>query len=237
MKLICFFIFSLSFLYASPIVITDNYIGGITSHKQDVGKDVIGSKQYDITKATVDIFESDIVIQIYADYFKHSIADEIGDLFLSVDGYKPGDDNDDYLSGEEWEYVLRVEKGSETYGDLTLYKISDKERDIIITNEIAHDKRYRMNQELFVDTKHAQLIDKVGTWSLETNYVQFSFDISQINFETLGFHWTMENGRDVIEASFSKQVAVPEPPTVLLFLTGICLMIVVGYSRKVNLRS
>lgn len=134
--------------------------------------DLIGSVgEYEVSSMEVNTSSSELTFRIYSTFFDNIGTNpssngngvELGDLFLSSDGWSPftaGTNNqyDNSLNGEEWEYGLALDShdGSTTSGSLSLYEINntgDNATDnILLVDDIHNDGNRRYGQEVQVDT-------------------------------------------------------------------------------------
>lgn len=223
--------------------ITDGYIGGVPTLKKDIGKDVfVGTEnKFNITKAT-SVIAPTAIISIYTSYVNNIGANktQLGDLFLSTDGWRPsgtsGYASDTGTFGETWEYGLVLNNRTATMGSLSLYKINNQDADILFSDEVYSGQR-RTGQEVLVNTATAQSLGTIGTWSTDKSlgFISFSFDYestikNMVVGRDIGMHWTTTNANDVIEGSM---MSVPAPETYLIFLTGAIALASFGLTRKV----
>jgi len=235
-------------LHAAPVVIEDTYIGGdpILEYKngrqvENVSydnQDVIGS-EYDITAMSVDIDDPNFTVNITSTYFNGHVGQygiELGDLFISTDGYNPNPDSelDQLGNGEIWEYGVVLDNHLGTGGDLSLYSIDPTGYyDQIVTSHVYVDEwsgwYYRSNQEVQVNTDNAQLVGSIGTWGISGNTLSFNMNNDFISgANEIGLHWTMTCGNDVIEGSVTQNV--PEPGMVSLI--GFSLLSFAVFKRR-----
>jgi len=194
-------------------VINDDYIGA------GLKKDSYG---YDIQNAEYSVIDNISTLKIN---FKGYI-DELGDLFISADGWNPyGDSNfidDNHFTGESWEYGLVLEDT----GSIRLYELTGEESFILTS-----DKQSRIGHEILVNKDNAIDLGQVGQWNTDKNFVQFVFDHSQVEIigDGIGFHWSDQSGKDVIEG-FVTDVAVPEPSFYVLIVCGMIVLFVFKYT-------
>lgn len=161
---------------------------------------------------------------------------------------------DNYTTGEDWEFVIKLENILSTTnrtvfpaGEANLYKVSDDAeyvdpnisapsgtKSTILGGTIKTDQEVSY---LPVDQKSLQK----GFWEFVDSDANSEFDtllismmlsdevMSKLGSDTLGMHWTMECGNDIIEGGYSPE-PVPEPATMVLFGAG--LMGIAALSRR-----
>ena len=239
-----------SMAYATSWTIADNYIGADPNGTGWDGKDVIGENDlFGVDRMKIDLTGNLLTIDIYSYYFDNigQYETSLGDLFISTDGWKPYGDapyvNDNSTNGEVWEYAFHIEtdaEGQPTGG--ALYDIQGAQDDIKLSYA-PNGYIYRVGQEAYMNANG--LNTKVANGSVKIvdvpdsglDYLSISFDISALSIEaeSLGLHWGMSCGNDVIEGAFEHGYVpdsgtVPEPSTV--FLLGLGLIGVLGVGRK-----
>ncbi len=240
------------------VTIDDNYMGA--GYSGDVyGR--IGI--YDIDRMDVNFSGSTMEVKIFSDFFwflnqqnasssssncaphnncgggGHGISWNLGDLFLSSNGWNPFGNapyaNDDHSNGEVWEYavVLDSHDASTTSGNLALYQI-DQSRIVLSAGAAT-----RPGHEVLYDNSGLAWVNS-GTWEFtfvngnnhsETapddvyDYMTMSFDIAGTNLTSsgTGLHWAETCANDVIEGPGSSPV--PIPPSALLLFPGLALLI------------
>jgi len=206
---------------AAPIVIQDTYIGGTaTNHNYD-GLDIIGDAAlFDVSRMEVSFLPANtMTIDIYSRYFDNigDYGTQLGDLFLSTNGYQG--------EGEQWEYALKLDNylpdiATTTSGSTALYSVQTAN---IITSSAPGNYIYRSGQEVqYNPTGQSALA--TGSWSLNNiggsdtdDFLRFTFAYDFGDVSTYGLHWGMTCGNDVIEGA----APVPEPSAMLLFGTGL----------------
>ncbi len=225
-------------VYAETIV--DRYVGA-TPTKNYGPWDVIGNSDYfDISKVSVTANEEFYFFDIYTAFADDvGVKDvELGDLFISTDGWKPFGNAtyklDDASNGETWEYALVIDNHlSKTGGTWNLYSV-----DSAITMAYHHSGSFRENQEVLYNAAGQQSLAS-GNWSLSDDYLRFMIDYDLLNGGVLaltnsadnyGFHWSMTCGNDVIEGSFKP---VPEPATMFLLGSGLVGLGVIKRKKKI----
>ena len=230
---------------AQAVVIADNYIGAgddpLTAF--GFGRDVLGGAIYEVYGMEV-TFDGPLVSVIINTDFIETHADNYGgflpgDLFISTDGWSPFGaspyDYDDASNGEDWEYVYDTSEG------VVVSLLADSSAVIDIIDDDPDCCRH--GQERLVEW--ADQDDVTGaavSYSgplLATSGIggvydySYIFDYSLLGVEagdTLGFHWVMTCGNDVIEgAALVPGVSVPEPGTMILLAMGV---VALGVSRR-----
>ncbi len=224
---------------ASALTIADDYIGADPSGTGWDGRDVIGAKDlFDISRMEVDLVGDRIVVDIYSAYLDNigECGTELGDLFVSIDGWDPvlSTELDGFYSGgEDWEFVVALDDHRDTSGTARLYPLDQTVygSDILLSDDLM-DPRYifREGQEVQYGGPADGWLT-AGDWSVMGDFLRISVDAMGVgwNFSdlhTLGLHYTMTCGNDVIEGA----VPNPEPGTVLLLGAG--LLGLAGLRRK-----
>ncbi len=204
---------------AAPIVIPDDYIGETPTDSAYKDSDIIGEPKYfDVSKMEVSFFaDNTLRVDIYSRYFNNigMYGTQLGDLFLSTNGYQ-GED-------ERWEYALKLDNylpKNTTTGNISLYTVIDGN----IRYSFARGT-YRQGQEVQYNPIGQTTPLATGSWSLNNiggsdtdDFLRFTIAYRDFgNVSTYGLHWGMTCGNDVIEGA----APVPEPSAMLLFGTGL----------------
>jgi hypothetical protein len=191
--------------------------------------DVIGyDSDFSVTNLTATQAGGITTVDLTGPYFTTSYATgafpygNIGDLYISSTGWKvnsPADHAraDTFDANEGWNYVV-------SFGQIKVYSLDfDK---ITWSGDEDYWSWYRTDQAY----RGGYGSELPGVVSIEFNYtlgyLRFTFpDIGDV--ETMGFHWTMACGNDVVEGGGTP---APEPATMLLVGSG--LLGLAGYGRK-----
>lgn len=204
---------------AAPIVIQDTYIGGTPTHSFWVGKDIVGDAAlFDVSRMEVSFLSANtMTIDIYSRYFNNigTYGTQLGDLFLSTNGYQ-GD-------GEQWEYALKLDSylPTTTSGAIALYNVQTAN---IVNSSALPGYIYRAGQEVQYNPANQTAL-ATGSWNLfniggssdTDDFLRFTFAYDFGDVSTYGLHWGMTCGNDVVEGT----APVPEPSAMLLFGTGL----------------
>lgn len=226
---------------AAPIVINDNYWGG-----NDNGHgDVIGSSaNFNISRMEVTQTGSAFAFDIYTgfagksgslftNYTEGNTGILYGDMFLSSswDPYGSAAESYKYDSasnGTLWEYGLVFsDRESNTGGTISLYRLNgtNLENALLSDDLMKGNAVWRNGQEVMVNTESAttDYMGDIGFWSVGAGKVSLNVDLSMtslLSSSTMGFHWDMTCGNDVIEGQFDV-VSVSEPGTLGLLFFGL----------------
>ena len=177
---------------------------------------------------------------------------QMGDLFISTDGLVDNDSGEatltDYFNSSEtkavdyttWEYGVQLgtylneneslSNQQSQVGDL--HQITDANSQIGLSYLDKEWSVYRSQQEVSLNFAHdANSTD--ASWYIDTTGANNFLSITINNFtslfgiyETLGFHWTMTCGNDVMEFEWTNVTPIPEPQTVAIYgvlAMGACL--------------
>ena len=216
--------------YAYSFSITDNYVGG-----NDHGyNDVIGDYRFKVHGMDVTIDDDYLMtVDIRTNYVNHigAYGTELGDLFISINGWNPygsaanGYKYDNSANGEKWEYAFDVSEGK-------LFDISAAQGSIRTSDQVygpGHSGYiYRNGQEVQIDSTGLTALT-TGTVGMDSDSLTLSFSIADmvagLDTFTLGFHWGMTCGNDVIEGAIDPITnttnPVPEPGTLILLGGGL----------------
>ena len=230
---------------AFALTITDKYIGADPSRNYN-HVDVIGAESlFDIFGMEVNLIGTQLVVDIHSNYFNGHVGalhTGLGDLFISDNGWNPYSQfpGDNYVSdnsdnGETWEYVIALDVvDSKNVARLySLKGLTDEEyaERILLSNEVKDPSWYiyRERQEVLYGGPEDAYI-RTGEWGINGEFLNISINTEALGWDlsTLGFHYGMTCGNDVIEGSAAP---APEPATVFLFGAGLIAMAVVGRKK------
>lgn len=220
---------------ATPITITDTYIGASPTHPSWYGKDIIGDPNYfDVSRMEVGFSGNQMIVTVYSSYFDNigQYGTQLGDLFISTNGYHPhtptADDN--YLNGEKWEYVVALDNHLGTSGTTSLYALNGT-GDIRLSSAPS-GYIYRAQQEVQYKGTGSSL--GAGSWFVNPTQGYLTITMLMLdgwnNIPEFGFHWTMTCANDVIEGGVSP-APVPEPGTMFLLGSGLVAIAALGRKR------
>lgn len=222
-------------VWATPYTIADNYIGAAPTSASYVGKDRIGNAaDFEIYGMNVTFGASTIQIDINSTYFDDASAGiygtDFGDLFISDNGYHPSVSDstlDSAANGESWEYAVILRAGS-----ASIYAVNQD--NILLSDDFFGSTPgivYRSDQEVAYNAQKDEtaLASGIG-WNYGDEWLTITLPYLDQwrGVDTFGFHWAMTCGNDVIEGAAS--TPVPEPAS--LFLLGVGLIGLAGFSRK-----
>ncbi|MEO8746097.1 MAG: PEP-CTERM sorting domain-containing protein [Rhodanobacter sp.] len=231
---------------ASATVLNDSYHGGDAHGFGDVIADA-GVTTFDVDGMDASLSGSQLTVTIYTNFAGHAGTDAqwtaghtgigYGDLFLSAGWTPKGSgtyENDNAANGNHWTYAFSLDNAlSNLGGSGTVYALGtgtsgNHNPDALLSNhfiDCGGGCIYRNGQEVAVDKSLATATNHTGSWSVGDGFLSFSFDMAGLDLDpsSLGFHWTMYCGNDVIEGLASPTV-VPEPAPAGIFLLGIGLI-------------
>lgn len=234
------------FSAASATPVTDQY-DGANAHGRG---DVISAPAvhiYDIDGMDATLSGHQLTVTIYTNFAGNAGVESqwttgqtgigYGDLFLST-GWTPYGsspyDSDNAANGNHWTYAFSLDDALDnTGGNGLVYALGagttgNHNPDALLSDHFISCGTsciFRNGQEVAVDTSLATATNNTGTWTVGNGFVSFSFDTTGLNLDpdSLGFHWTMYCGNDVIEG-LAQATSVPEPAPVGLFLFGMGLI-------------
>lgn len=235
----------LSFQLANAAPISDRYIGG-----DDHGYgDVIGSSSlFDVLSVDISRTGSNLTVDIFTNFagraddglfsgytntpYSNSNGIGYGDLFLSTSWspYGPAPYYDDnHATGTVWEYGISLDnRWSSTGGIATLYQLNSNNNDAnaLLSDDFLSGATYRNGQEVAVDLNSDITGLSLGNWVVDEANGKISFNVditgtSLLLADSMGVHWGMTCGNDVIEAEHQFETSVPEPSALTLLLLGL----------------
>ncbi len=225
---------------AVPLTIEDNYIGGKPNSSYWEGHDIVGAEEFfSISKMEVDLTDNLLTVSIFTTYFDNvgKYATEMGDLFISTDGWNPygtaGYTEDTAANGEKWERVLVLDNHGESFiptlhsgsmigqsGSVDAYEVKDS--NIVMSN--APGYAFREGQEVQYKASGQSKLGS-GSWSIyDVDGPESVLKISILSDvlglgEDIAFHWGFTCGNDVIEGG--GHLATPEPASSILIGLGL----------------
>jgi hypothetical protein len=233
------------FSSASATALTDTYHGGDGHGYGDVISGA-GVHTYDVQGMDASRSGSVLTVTIYTNFAGNAGAESqwtrngtgigYGDLFLSS-GWNPHGsgfyDTDNAANGNHWTYAFALDNAFSTTGGMgTIYALGagnagNHNPDALLSDHFMNCAGrcvYRNGQEVAVNTSRAHATNTTGSWIVGNGFLSFSFDAAGMDLDpnSLGFHWTMYCGNDVIEGM--DPVTVPEPETADVFLLGLGLL-------------
>ena len=234
-----------AFSGASATVLNDTYQGGNGHGYGDVISGA-GDPTFNIDGTEASLAGSQLTITIHTNFAGHAGVDSqwtrngtgigYGDLFLST-GWTPNGlspyNADNAANGNHWTYAFSLDAPlNDGGGNGTVYALGagnagNHNPDVLLSNYFITCGAgciYRDGQAVAVNKSLATATDNTGSWTVGDGFLSFSFDTAglDLNPNSLGFHWTMYCGNDVIEGL--APVTVPEPAPAGIFLLGIGLI-------------
>ncbi len=163
-----------------------------------------------------------------------------GDLFLST-GWAPFGSapylQDNNVTGTPWIYGFSIDgdRWTDAGGTGTLYALTGatNNANTLLSEDFMSGATYRNGQEIAVDRASAGVqVVGTGTWSVTSDSkLRFSFDVGNTLLAgagTVGLHWAMSCGNDVLEGAYQfpilpppPNIGVPEPASLMLTLLGL----------------
>lgn len=234
-----------SALPASGAIIEDTYIGAAHDGVANTSDyyNPTPNVSYDVTRMDVTFSTTAISAKIYSNYFGAWVSGasktELGDLFLSTDGWKPSGaapyGTDDSTNGEKWEHVVDLNQSSiaakASSGDVTLRQTNASEG-VIVNGSVRDAQEWQW-------ISYLNSASPTGTWQILSDLsgyyllIESALSDAFAGVTTLGMHWTMACGNDVIEGPTSSMAPVPEPSTIIMLGVGLAGLAGLG-RRKMN---
>jgi hypothetical protein len=232
------------------LTIMDDYIGAGPTHPSYYGRDIIGAEdRFSVTRMEVNLAGDQFVVDIYSTYFDNigRYGTELGDLFISTDGWRPvalTELDNFHNGGEKWELVIALDNHRSGSGGVARLHVLDPtdligyRNDILLSEDLMDGSRYIFRQGQEVQYRGSGPALTEGFWDIpgDLQFLRISIDAMGLGWNlsdlsSLGFHWTMTCGNDVIEGG---SVAIPEPGTVFLLGVGLIAMAAVGGTKCVR---
>ena len=229
---------------ASGAIIDDTFIGAAHDGVENTSDyyNPTPSVSYDITKMDVTFSATNLSAKIYSDYFGAWVSGasktELGDLFLSTNGWQPHGaapyGSDDSTNGEKWEYVVDLNQSAiaakAASGNVTLLQTNASE------GVVAYGSVRDAQEWQWISFLNAT--SPTGTWQILSDaggsylLIESSLSGAFADVTTLGQHYTMACGNDVIEGAVANNTApVPEPSTIIMFGAGLAGLAGLGRRR------
>ncbi len=236
---------------ADSVTISDGYVGAAPTSGLYTGVDRIGDvTEYDVSSLTASYDNGSFDLRIDSSYMDNVGSDgtRLGDVFLSSNGWSPHGSApyiyDASTNGEIWEYALVLDDPtSTTGGTVYLYEIAGGSRapsnGVVGLSGAPSGYIYRAGQEVdFTPSANVSALAS-GTWSLtngpgNADHMDLHIDYAGLlaaGSTSLGIHWTMSCGNDVIEGAIPVS-PVPEPGSAVLVLMGLVGVLWVTERRR-----
>lgn len=211
---------------ASAVIIDDNYIGS-NSHGYGDVISAPGDHSYDISNMDVTFGGGYMTVRVNTNFRETSATGDrygvkYGDLFISSNGWNMGSmtapyANDNYLTGEHWEYVFDTSMMS-LYGGTFTIRNSDSffGSGYIIRNgqEVQRGTGGAAIGGSSVDLSHAGM----------GGYIEYNILLSSLGIADgaeIGLKWGMTCANDTIEGAVRTPTSVPEPTALMLLGLGL----------------
>jgi len=211
--------------------------------------DVIGNPYFSIDRMKVIQDGNSWEITILGDYFYYRTTGQDnglprnlmpGDLYISSNGWEarsPHEETDTFDSSEGWDYIIPIGENGTALGvtySSSIYALNYAGITMTNVNSLTGNYVYRSNQawdggetgNSFGLASYTFLSGpKISDYALKIAFDATKLDIGS---GTVGFHWTMQCGNDVVRGLVpaADTPSVPEPSTLLLLglgLTGVAV--------------
>ncbi|WP_028585980.1 PEP-CTERM sorting domain-containing protein [Desulfogranum mediterraneum] len=175
---------------------------------------------FDVTHMDVAFSGAALKVTIHSAFFGSSYMNRpeysLGNLFLATAGWKPTGSADNHYQANSkdhtdtvWNYAIQLQAD----GDAQLLPV-------MVGKGVIAGGSLRDTQEWQYQTFSPETPLSTGTWGKTMDSLTITMDLPEEFSEvtSLGIHWTMFCGNDVIEGRVSP---IPEPATSLLFGLGL----------------
>jgi hypothetical protein len=226
--------FILSLLLSSAAfayTITDNnttgYWGGTVAGAGSTAYgDVIGSPYFNIDQMNVTKSGNNWSVELVGAYFGYHSNPSVdgglparlgpGDLYINSSGWTATQgpaghfETDTFTQSEGWNYVVSYNGTTMKWGLYSLDYSTIQYTNVGSGYIYRTDQAWKGGAGAFIG--EANQVDDAAN-----NRLLFTFNTGNMDWSTIGLHWTMQCGNDVIEGA----APVPEPSTMLLLGSGL----------------